>query len=170
MKQARDRQDDEVTALSEHGVFEPQLSLYGADVAEAPAPGGERNGKANKLVPEDRPFHDWYRFVLSYPPHLVRHYLRDFGLTSDRTVLDPFCGAGTTLVEARRCGVPSVGLEANPFAHFASTVKTDWEIDADALEAAAGEVAARRIVSPMRSSASGLNQAKIRGSSGCTAG
>lgn len=142
MKQAGDRQDDEATALPAHGAREPQLSLYGVDVAETPAPGGERNGKANKLVPEDRPFHDWYRFVLSYPPHLVRHYLRDFDLSADRTVLDPFCGTGTTLVEAKRCGVPSIGLEANPFAQFASAVKTDWEIDADAFEAAAGDVAA----------------------------
>jgi len=26
----------------------------------------------NKLRPEDRAAHDWYRFVLSFPPHLVR--------------------------------------------------------------------------------------------------
>ncbi len=145
MKQARDRQDNQATAPPEHGVSEPQMSLYGADIAAAPKPGGERNGKANKLIPEDRPFHDWYRFVLSYPPHLVRHYLRDFGLSADQVALDPFCGTGTTLVEAKRCGVPSVGLEANPFAHFASAVKTDWDIDADALEAAAGDVAARAL-------------------------
>jgi hypothetical protein len=25
----------------------------------------------NKLMGEDRAFHDWYRFVLSFPPHLV---------------------------------------------------------------------------------------------------
>ena len=36
------------------------------------------NGNANKLAPEDRAFHDWYRFVLSFPPHLVRDYLDDF--------------------------------------------------------------------------------------------
>lgn len=148
MKQAGDRQGDEAAALPGQKFAEPQLSLYGADIAEAP--GGDRNGKANKLAPEDRPFHDWYRFVLSYPPHLVRHYLRDFGLSATRTVLDPFCGTGTTLVEAKRCGIPSVGLEANPFAHFASAVKTDWDIDAGALEAAAGDIAARALDDPGR--------------------
>jgi hypothetical protein len=81
---------------------------------------------ANKLLPEDRVAHDWYRFVLSYPPHLVRDYIQRFGLNQSHVLLDPFCGTGTTLVEAKRCGIPSVGVEANPLAHFASEVKTDW--------------------------------------------
>ena len=91
------------------------------------------NRIVNRLLPEDRPIHDWYRFVLSYPPHLVRDYLRSFGMTKSQTVLDPFCGTGTTLVECRKQGVPSVGLEANPLAYFASSVKTDWTPDPDGL-------------------------------------
>lgn len=63
--------------------------------------GRGRNGSANKLDAQDRAFHDWYRFVLSYPPHLVRTYLDDFGLDDRHTVLDPFCGTGTTLVECK---------------------------------------------------------------------
>ena len=39
------------------------------------------NGRANRLDPQDRSFHDWYRFVLSYPPHLVRNYINKFQLT-----------------------------------------------------------------------------------------
>ena len=30
----------------------------------------------NRLAPDDRAVHDWYRFILSYPPHLVREYLQ----------------------------------------------------------------------------------------------
>lgn len=83
----------------------------------------------NKLHDQDRPFHDWYRFVLSFPPHLVREYIRKFGLESGDTILDPFCGTGTTLVEARLMGINSIGIEANPMGHFASTVKVDWSIN-----------------------------------------
>jgi hypothetical protein len=104
--------------------------------------GRGRNGSANKLDVQDRPFHDWYRFVLSYPPHLVRTYLKDFGLDSRHTVLDPFCGTGTTVVECKLNGIPGLGLEANPFAHFASAVKLDWSVDADALETVSQSVAA----------------------------
>ena len=68
----------------------------------------------NKLWAEDRAAHDWYRFVLSFPPHLVREYVRRFGIDGGKRILDPFCGTGTTLVERRKLGVPSVGIESNP--------------------------------------------------------
>jgi len=88
------------------------------------------NGDRNKLAVEDKSFHDWYRFVLSYPPHLVREYIADFNLKADDLVLDPFCGTGTTVVEAKLQGIRSLGLEANRFAQFAGNVKVDWTINA----------------------------------------
>jgi DNA modification methylase len=99
------------------------------------------NTQQNRLNSEDRHFHDWYRFVLSFPPHLVRHYLHDFQLDASTTVLDPFCGTGTTLVEAKLQGIQGIGLEVNPFAHFASSVKLDWQIAADILEKQAQHIA-----------------------------
>jgi DNA modification methylase len=90
---------------------------------------GVKNSVRNKLSYSDREFHDWYRFVLSYPPHLVRQYLYEFKLNKEDIVLDPFCGTGTTLVESKLQNISSIGIEANPFAHFASSVKTDWLID-----------------------------------------
>jgi DNA modification methylase len=96
---------------------------------------------SNDLLPEDRPFHQWYRFVLSYPPHLVRAYLENFKLGAGCTVLDPFCGTGTTIVEAKKNGITGMGLEANPFPHFASSVKVDWRIEPETLWASAQAVA-----------------------------
>ena len=83
----------------------------------------------NKLRPEDQPVHRWYQFVLSFPPHLVRDYLGRFGVGLSETVLDPFCGTGTTLVECKKLGIRSVGIEPNPMAHLASAVKVDWSAD-----------------------------------------
>lgn len=90
------------------------------------------NPYANKLRPQDQAVHQWYRFVLSYPPHLVLDYLTRFGVagvSSDGIVLDPFCGTGTTLVECKKLGIASAGAEANPVAQFASRTKTDWSPD-----------------------------------------
>ncbi len=99
------------------------------------------NGTVNRLAPEDSVAHDWYRFVLSFPPHLVRQYLQSFGVGSDHVVLDPFCGTGTTIVECKKLGIPSIGVEAMPWAHFVTTVKTDWTPDPDGLLRHAREVA-----------------------------
>ncbi len=91
------------------------------------------NRDANKLQLEDRAFHGWYRFVLSYPPHLVRDYLQRFEILPGQVVLDPFCGTGTTIVECKKRGVHGIGIEANPMAAFASRVKVDWSPDPAAL-------------------------------------
>ena len=95
----------------------------------------------NKIWPEDRAVHGWYRFVLSFPPHLVRHYLERLDVGFGATVLDPFCGTGTTLVECKKLGVSSVGIESNPMAAFASSVKVDWSADPGALKGYAEDVA-----------------------------
>ncbi len=95
----------------------------------------------NKLRAEDRAAHDWYRFVLSFPPHLVREYIARFQLRPGQIVLDPFCGTGTTLVECKKLGIESVGVEAAPMASFASEVKTNWLISGTGLMRHAESVA-----------------------------
>jgi SAM-dependent methyltransferase len=110
----------------------------------SPPPSGSRRRvsvEANKLAPEDRPAHDWYRFVLSFPPHLVRDYLERLPSPAGRCVLDPFCGTGTTIVECKKLGISSVGVEAHPLSHFASSTKVDWDIDPASIEASARKIA-----------------------------
>src|SRR5260370_14808378 len=92
------------------------------------------NGESNKLYPEDRAAHDWYRFVLSYPPHLVRDYLKQLPAPEGRRVLDPFCGTGTTIVECKKLGVSSIGVKDNPISHFARTIKITSYLDPSVLE------------------------------------
>ena len=116
-----------------------QPSLFPGETP--PAPASKSNGRANRLDVQDRHFHDWYRFVLSFPAHLVRDYIRGFGLDGEDTLLDPFCGTGTTLVEAKLHGIPSIGIEANPMAHFACSVKVDWSVNPDDLLGHATEIA-----------------------------
>lgn len=95
------------------------------------ASGAKGNALANRLRDQDRAFHDWYRFVLSFPPHLVRDYLEAFQIGPGSVVLDPFCGTGTTVVEAKKAGIAAYGIEANPMAALASRVKCDWAASPD---------------------------------------
>ena len=99
----------------------------------------------NRLRPEDRAVHDWYRFVLSFPSHLVRDYLGVLRVDSTQRVLDPFCGTGTTLVECKKLGIPSVGIERNPMAEFATRTKLDWSVEPDALVSHAERIAAQAL-------------------------
>ncbi len=96
----------------------------------------------NVIQKEDRPIHDWYRFVLSYPPHLVRQFIERFDLNKSDLLLDPFCGTGTTLVEAKLQGIPSVGCDAHPLAILVSRTKTCLNIDAAILRTRLREVLA----------------------------
>lgn len=80
----------------------------------------------NKIKDKDSSVHDWYRFVLSFPPHLVQEYIEKFGISQNDVVLDPFCGTGTTNVECKKNGIASIGVEASPITFFASTTKCSW--------------------------------------------
>lgn len=92
-----------------------------------------RNSSINQLDEADKPIHDWYRFVLSYPPHLVREYLEKFGINRRQRVLDPFSGTGTTVVECKKHGIKSCGIEAHPMSHLAAATKSNWAVDPDHL-------------------------------------
>lgn len=84
----------------------------------------------NRLKAKDRAIHDWYRFVLAYPPHLVREYLDKFEADPDRDyIYDPFSGTATTPVEARLNGFSVIGTDANHIAVLANRVKLNWIID-----------------------------------------
>ena len=108
---------------------------------DAPAPAAGTRPSRNQLLDADRPIHDWYRFVLSFPPHLVRDYLAEFGAGADSVVLDPFCGTGTTLVEAKKRGIGSIGIEALPLSAFAARTKLEWSANPADLRAAADAAA-----------------------------
>jgi hypothetical protein len=95
----------------------------------------------NRLQPEDEAVHGWYRFVLGYPPHLVREYLEVLEADPGRDwVLDPFCGTATTPVEARLQGFPTLSADANPIAVLAARVKVSWDVDLEEVESKLDDV------------------------------
>lgn len=72
------------------------------------------------------PVHNWYRMTASFSPVFVRKRLRE--LNPDQ-VLDPFAGVGTTLVESRRGGIESLGIELNPVLKLVAETKATVEPD-----------------------------------------
>ena len=70
-----------------------------------------------------KPIHRWYVFPHSFTSELVQALIEDWGLDQDDHILDPFAGAGTTLVAAKEKGIPATGYDLSPLAVFATRVK-----------------------------------------------
>ncbi len=107
---------------------------------------GRYTGSITFRSNESLPVHRWWPYVQGYSAEFVVGVLERLEVGRGATVLDPFAGSGTTLVEARRAGARAWGTELLAPAVLASKVKTRFELDGDALAAAAARtvVAARR--------------------------
>jgi hypothetical protein len=72
----------------------------------------------------DLPIHRWYVFPHSFSPQLAHELIDDWKLDEADCILDPFAGAGTTLLAAREKGIRACGYDLSPLAVLASHVKT----------------------------------------------
>ncbi|MEM5672812.1 DNA methyltransferase [Bacillus cereus] len=67
--------------------------------------------------------HGLHSYPAKYIPQLPEAVILEH--TNERnTVLDPFCGSGTTVLEASIHGRKSIGIDSNPIAALVSRVKT----------------------------------------------
>jgi hypothetical protein len=65
--------------------------------------------------------HRLHPYLGKFVPQMVEIFLRKY---QPRMVCDPFCGSGTTLVEASALGIDSVGADISEFNCLLSRVKT----------------------------------------------
>jgi DNA modification methylase len=74
------------------------------------------------------PVHRWYGIVPGFSYASVAKSLVEEGMTSsNKLVLDPFAGSGTTVVTAKAMGITSIGVEAHPLLALAAKTKTFWD-------------------------------------------
>lgn len=73
--------------------------------------------------------HNYHPYPAKFIPQIPRTVLESYSQPGD-FVLDPFCGSGTSLVEALATGRHAVGCDVNPLACLISRVKTH-PLDAD---------------------------------------
>jgi len=69
------------------------------------------------------PIHSVHPYFAKFPSSIPNKYISEYSSVGD-TVLDPFCGSGTTPVEATLLGRNAIGVDANPLACFIARVKS----------------------------------------------
>jgi len=69
------------------------------------------------------PIHRWYVFPHSFSHDLVNHLIHTWSLTKRDRLLDPFAGAGTTILAAKQHEIPATGYDLSPLSVFISKGK-----------------------------------------------
>ncbi|MBD1921840.1 class I SAM-dependent methyltransferase [Microcoleus sp. FACHB-831] len=67
--------------------------------------------------------HRLHPYLGKFIPQLVEIFLRKY-FSPGQTVLDPFCGSGTTLVQANELGINSIGYDVSAFNVLLTRTKT----------------------------------------------
>lgn len=99
-----------------------QLALPGsADAAKLPT----------SLTSRHHEIHRWFNFIAGFSPEFVASCIDGAEGVREGYVLDPFAGAGTTLVEAQLAGLPATGYEPHPFFAEMARAKLDRELTID---------------------------------------
>ncbi|OPX93764.1 MAG: DNA methylase [Pelotomaculum sp. PtaB.Bin104] len=87
----------------------------------------EENLKLGKFVtaklPRQAPIYSWFSYPHSFSRELVHELLDLFGATTNDWVLDPYVGAGTTLLACREKSIPALGIDELPLSVFVSNTK-----------------------------------------------
>lgn len=85
------------------------------------------NGRSGAFVDNmSLPVHRWYRYSAGFSADWVRWLIRErCGQSPAFTILDPFCGVGTTLLACDAENVQSLGFETHPFVHRIAVAKSN---------------------------------------------
>ncbi len=75
------------------------------------------------------PIHRWFRYSAGFSALWAEDVIDREKAQGRRTVLDPFAGSATVLLEAELCNIHSVGIEAHPFVARLAKAKLLWRED-----------------------------------------
>lgn len=110
---------DEAEQLALPGILDGETRDYSAQK------NGGRSTFSDPAFADNKsqPVHRWVPWIAGFSAAFVRDALKRYMLDTG-TVLDPFAGVATTLVEAMLAGHNAIGFEINPYAALAGQVKT----------------------------------------------
>ncbi len=115
------------TTEEKRSIYEPvRLEKYDHLHIERTDLGRSVTFQINKALP----IHRWYSFSQGFSEPLVLDLIEELALRPSMTVLDPFAGAGTSLVACKRSNLGSIGVEISPFLSWVTKLKVHpWEVE-----------------------------------------
>ncbi|NWG09247.1 MAG: hypothetical protein HXX80_02875 [Nitrososphaerales archaeon] len=87
--------------------------------------------------------HNWFYFKEGFSRDFVLLMMNWLRIRANSTILDPFCGVGTTLLASKEVGVNAIGVDASPLAVFVTQVKTE-DYDLDRIRSSARELFSKK--------------------------
>lgn len=69
--------------------------------------------------------HGIHEYKGKFNPQIVRAIMNIYSTDAHSLILDPFCGSGTSLLEAQLQGYEAYGIDVNPMAVFIANTKTN---------------------------------------------
>ncbi|MFN3301986.1 MAG: DNA methyltransferase [Patescibacteria group bacterium] len=93
---------------------EKNIQNFGIDLSFADVPEWERTKHVHRLHP----------YLGKFIPQLVEVFLKKY-FKKGQTILDPFVGSGTTLIEANLLNMNSIGIELSEFSYLIAKVKIE---------------------------------------------
>ncbi len=68
--------------------------------------------------------HCYHNYPAMMIPQVARRLIKEYSTIHTKLLFDPYCGSGTSLVEAKLKGIDSIGTDLNPLARLLSVSKT----------------------------------------------
>lgn len=117
--------ETDTSRLAEPTAAYEQATLFPPEAAADDEMAGSRFGDTAFTNNRREPLHRWVPWIAGFSAAFVEEVLCKAisGNPADATILDPFAGVGTTLVEGLKHGHNVVGFEINPYAALACDVK-----------------------------------------------
>ncbi len=123
------------TRVKKKNAFKKRLALFVND------PEVDYKIRLNKIIDESWDFrkantkeytHCFHTYPAMMIPQVARRIIENFGKKAN-ILFDPYCGTGTSLVEANLHGINAIGTDINPLARLIATAKTT-KIDIQVLD------------------------------------
>lgn len=115
-----------------------QLDLYETAVTEDEL---QRSNTTSTFADNlSLPIHRWFRYSAGFSAIWARELIEREKAKGRRTVLDPFAGSGTTVIEGESAGLSSIGIEAHPFVARIARTKLKWRSKASVFRKFADDV------------------------------